>query len=180
MGEYILLIVAASYSMSDPRFNSVHLPAPRRQDYRRAREELFQSCGNRTLLADNHKAPSSSHTIQQNCGAVPAPVDADYWLMDKEYVYPLKIGLNTLGRSPDNDVVVPDEFISRRHCAIVVHLHNGICEIHDTASKNGTFLNGSKLATPTSLQPGDEIRVCERRFVFVTRDAAQHHTHTIP
>ena len=164
--------------MSDPRFNSVHLPAPRRQDYRRARQDLFQACGNRTLYAENHKAPSSSHTIQVNVAEHAPAGDADFWLMDREYVYPLKIGLNSLGRSSDNDVVVTDEFISRRHCAIVVHLHSGRCELHDTASKNGTYLNGAKLATPTSLRPGDEIRVCDRRFVFVTRDVAQHtHTH---
>jgi len=168
--------------MSDPRFNSVHLPAPRRQDYRRARQELFQACGNRTLYAENHKPASSSNTLVSAKGNV-ADADggeADFWLMDKEFLYPLKVGLNTLGRSPDNDVVVADEFISRRHCAIVVHLHEGRCELHDTASKNGTFLNGTKLATPTSLRPGDEIRVCDRRFVFVSRDAVQQHTHTIP
>ena len=163
--------------MSDPRFNSVHLPAPRRQDYRRARQELFQACGNRTLFVANNKDPSSSHTIHQNGDAQP-PEDAEFWLMDKEFFYPLKVGLNTLGRAPDNDVVVPDEFISRRHCTIVVHLHDGNCELHDTASKNGTFLNGAKLANPTSLKPGDEIRVCDRRFVFVARDQAHQNTHT--
>ncbi len=164
--------------MSDPRLNSVHLPAPRRQDYRRARHDLFQACGNHTLQAEHSQPVSSSHTIHQNVERQP-PEDADFWLMDKEYVYPLKIGLNTVGRSPDNDVVVPDEFISRRHCVILVHLHNGRCELHDTASKNGTFLNGSKLAIPTSLRSGDEIRVCDRRFVFVTRDEVHHQTRTI-
>jgi hypothetical protein len=164
--------------MSDPRFNSVHLPAPRRQDYRRARQELFQACGNRTIQAESRQPLSSSHTIHQNHDNLP-PDDADFWLMDKEFLYPLKVGLNTLGRSPDNDVVVPDEFISRRHCVIIVHLNDNSCELHDTASKNGTYLNGSKLATPTSLRPGDEIRVCERRFVFVTRDGVKQETHTI-
>jgi len=99
--------------------------------------------------------------------------------MDKEYLYPLKYGMNTLGRAPDNDVVVDDEFISRRHCTIVVHHHNGRCELHDTASKNGTYLNGAKLATPTSLTPGDEIRVCDRRFVLVARDEVLRHTQTL-
>jgi hypothetical protein len=165
--------------MTDPRFNSVHLPAPRRQDYRRARQELFQACGNRTLYAENHKSPSSSNTLVSARDAAVGEDDADFWLMDREFFYPLRTGLNTVGRSPDNDVVVADEFISRRHCAIVVHQHTGRCELHDTASKNGTYLNGSKLATPTSLRPGDEIRVCDRRFVFVSRDAIQQHTHTV-
>jgi hypothetical protein len=164
--------------MSDPRFNSVHLPAPRRQEYRSAKEQLFQACGNHTLYAESARPPSSSHTIQQNVGDEP-PEDADFWLMDREYLYPLKLGLNTVGRSPDNDVVVSDEFISRRHCAIVVHLHTGRCELHDTASKNGTFLNGAKLAKPICLRSGDEIRVCDRRFTFVTREGVNQHTRTV-
>src|SRR5207249_8149729 len=129
LGRTILSSFLRLSGMSDPRFNSVHLPAPRREDYRRARGELFQACGNRTLYVDKNKAPSSSHTLHQNEADEP-PDDADFWLMDKEFFYPLKIGLNTLGRSPDNDVVVPDEFISRRHCTIVVHLNNGRCELH--------------------------------------------------
>src|SRR5947208_14473580 len=118
--------------MTDPRFNSVHLPAPRRQDYRRARVALFEACGHHTLLAEKHEPPdiAGSHTLHQNLGDVAPPPEADFWLMDREYIYPLKPGLNSLGRSPDNDVVVPDEFISRRHCAIVVHVHNGHCELH--------------------------------------------------
>ena len=163
--------------MSDPRFNSVHLPAPRRQDYRRARQDLFEACGNPTLLAVEPKSPAPSNTYLDNFQGQ-EPEGADFWLMDREYLYPLKAGLNTLGRSADNDVVVPDEYISRRHCVIVVHFHNGCCEVHDTASKNGTFLNGSKLGSPASLRSGDEIRVCDRRFVFVSRNAVENNTQT--
>ena len=91
------------------------------------------------------------------------------WLSDDQYIYPLKVGLNTVGRSSDNDVVVSDCFISRRHCAILVHSRNGY-ELHDTASKNGVFLNGARLDCPASLKSGDTIRICERQFVFVSRD----------
>jgi pSer/pThr/pTyr-binding forkhead associated (FHA) protein len=59
--------------------------------------------------------------------------------------------------------------VSRRHCAILVHLTTG-CELHDTASKNGTFLNGNRLAGPTRLSPGDEIRMCDRHLVFFSAD----------
>jgi hypothetical protein len=168
--------------MNDPRFNSVHLPAPRRQDYRRARVVLFDACGNHTLVAAEPKSaePSGSHTIHQNLKDVAPPVESEFWLMDRDYIYPLKPGLNSLGRSPDNDVVVPDEFISRRHCAIVVHVHNHAVELHDTASKNGTFLNGSRLGNPMRLRPGDEIRVCDRRFTLVSRDEAPaNHTKSL-
>ena len=89
------------------------------------------------------------------------------WLADDEYIYPLKVGLNTMGRSSDNDVIVPDCYISRRHCAILVHSGTG-CELHDTASKNGTFLEGSSdRITLRPLANGDVIHTGGLIFAFV-------------
>jgi hypothetical protein len=158
--------------MMDPRLDSVHLEAPRRQDFRRAREVLLDARGYQTLQAeigDDDSDSSSSNTLIQKSVLSPPSKRLHCWLADDQYVYPLKVGLNTVGRSADNDIVVPDCFISRRHCAILVHLQNGY-ELHDTASKNGTFLNGDKLAHPTPLKPGDVVRICGRQFVFVTKD----------
>jgi pSer/pThr/pTyr-binding forkhead associated (FHA) protein len=158
--------------MMDPRLNSIHLETPRRQDFRRAREVLLDSRGFQTLqveLGDDDSDSSPSNTLIQKSVLSHPSKRLQFWLADDQYVYPLKVGLNTVGRSADNDVVVLDCFISRRHCAILVHVQNG-CELHDTASKNGTFLNEDKLAHPTPLKPGDVIRICDRRFVFVTKD----------
>jgi len=153
--------------MADPRLNSIHLDPTRRQEFRRVRDALLNSRGNQTLYAENQGVEESpSATCIRNEGD--APVGLDYWLVDRDFIYPLKAGVNTLGRSADNDVVVDDSFISRRHCAILVHL-NKPCEVYDTASKNGTYLNGNRLAGPAPLKPGDEIRICERRFVFLAR-----------
>jgi hypothetical protein len=166
--------------MADPRLNSVHLDAQRRQDYRRAREALLQARGQHTLCAEQyHEAEGAgSNTVIQNNNQA-SPVELDFWLMDKEFIYPLKVGLNTLGRSTDNDVVVQDAFISRRHCAILVHLGHG-CELHDTASKNGTYLNGHKLAGPTRLNSGDQIRMCDRQFTFLSRGETADFPHQFP
>jgi hypothetical protein len=155
--------------MVDPRLNSVHLDVPRRQEYRRARQQLLEARGQHTLCAEQQQGPDiASATVIHNSLAGPSPLEMDFWLMDKEFIYPLKIGLNTMGRSPDNDVIVQDSFVSRRHCAILVHAGTG-CELHDTASKNGTFVNGKRLVGPTRLHSGDEIRVCDRHFVFRSR-----------
>ena len=101
-----------------------------------------------------------------------APINADHWLMEKAAVYPLKVGVNTIGRLPDNDVVIQGPYVSRRHCAILVHAEDG-CELYDIASKNGTFLNGLKLSGPTQLASGDEIRMCDRQFIFMSKKARQ-------
>src|SRR5438128_2716366 len=110
----------------DPRFNSVHLDPSRRQDYRRAREALLESRGLQTVYAERHaggsgpgesEANPSATFIRNPTGALggpsggEAPPDLDYWLVDRDFIYPLKIGVNTVGRSSDNDVVVEDLYI---------------------------------------------------------------------
>ena len=159
--------------MADPRLNSVHLESPRRQVFRLAREALLQARGWNTLAAENMSAAApqgladSSRTLQEE-GIADLSRGVRYWLLDRNYVYPLKVDLNTIGRSPENDVVVQDAYVSRRHCAILVHVGDN-CEVHDIASKNGTYLNGKKLAGPTRLNTGDEIRMCDSQFVFLTK-----------
>src|SRR5262245_9141301 len=157
--------------MGDPRLNSLHLDPTRRQDFRKAREALLQSRGNETIFAERKRNEESDPgtTFIHNRGAAPPPT-LEVWLVDREYIYPLKVGLNTMGRSADNDVVVEDLYVSRRHCAVLVHSDN-TCVLQDVASKNGTFLNGAKIGGPTKLKSGDEIRICNRQFVFQTRAA---------
>ena len=153
--------------MSDPRLCSIHLEAqPRREEYRRAREQLLASCGQQTLAADQiHIAEVQALRTQQ--ADKPVPSVGEFCLVDQDGVHNLKTGLNTIGRMPDNDIPVADPSISRRHCAIVVHATKG-CEVYDTASKNGTFVNGQRINGLTVLKAGDKIRVCDRQFVFVS------------
>lgn len=155
--------------MADPRLNSVHLESPRREQFRQARDVLLNARGWQTVLAEKKdiEADHPNTLVQNERGQ--APPGVRFWLMDDSFIYPLKIGLNTVGRSPDNDVVIQDGFVSRRHCAILVHATKG-AELHDTASKNGTFLNGAKIAAPTRLRTGDEIRMCDRNLIFVIRE----------
>jgi hypothetical protein len=160
--------------MVDPRLNSVHLEAPRRQQYRQAREALLNARGWQTIAAESPEqlkaALANPHTLVEQ-PLRGAPADLKFWLVDKDYIYPLKVGLNTIGRSPDNDVVLQDCYVSRRHCAIVVHTGDD-CEVHDTASKNGTYVNGKRIAGPQRLATGDEIRMCDRQLVFIAKSGA--------
>jgi hypothetical protein len=160
--------------MADPRLNSVHLEPPRREEFRRARDMLLNARGFQTMAAEQGdfralEADNSRTFVQepdQN-----SPPGLKYWLVDKDKIYPLRIGLNTIGRAPENDVVVPDSYVSRRHCAVLVHAGEN-CELHDTASKNGTYLNGRRIPGPTRLTSGDEIRMCDRQLVFLAKAGA--------
>jgi hypothetical protein len=151
--------------MTDPRLNSLHLDPARRRDYRRARAALLHSRGHQTIHAECRQGDEGG-SATDICDGCYSPVRLDCWLMDREFIYPLEVGVNTLGRSGDNDVVVEDSYVSRRHCAILVHAHQ-VYELHDTASRNGTYLNGHRLTCPAALAPGDEICVGERRLVFL-------------
>ncbi len=154
--------------MSDPRLDSAHLDFPRRQDYRRARETLLGARGWLTMTGEQFRA---------------LVAEADEWLIRPDHVlpgttyllfdhaadcaHPLKTGLNTLGRLPNNDIHFEDRCISRRHCVILVHAWGG-CDLHDTASRNGTFVNGVRVTRPVRLTAGDSIQLCDRRLLFVS------------
>jgi hypothetical protein len=149
--------------MTDSHLNSIHLPAPRREEFRAARQAVLQACGSQTLMGARPEPATGSGTNvwEQEDGSACAA----FVLVDRDHVYPLKVGLNTVGRMPDNDVVIHDPYVSRRHCVIVVHAGDG-CELHDVASKNGTLVNGQKIQGAARLAPGDQICMCERRLTF--------------
>jgi pSer/pThr/pTyr-binding forkhead associated (FHA) protein len=158
--------------MSDPRLHSLHLEGqPRRDQFRAARQAIQAACGSQTLAGDL-KMAAPDERLDASTLAVPpgGPIPGlagrfTFFLKDGGNVYPLHLGLNSVGRLPDNDVVIRDECVSRRHCAVVVH-HDLRCELHDVASKNGTLLNGKKIPGPTKLQSGDQITLCGRRLTF--------------
>lgn len=157
--------------MHDPRLNSIHLDDLRREEFRRARTNLVGAVGEQTRnfesIAEAIRIEPDRKTFagESSLSAIPG---LDFVLVDSQQVFPLHVGMNTIGRLSDNDVVLPDPYLSRRHCAILVHTSSS-CEIHEMASKNGTFLNGRKISGPTSLSSGDEIRMCDRQLVFMRR-----------
>ncbi len=76
--------------------------------------------------------------------------------------YELRTGINSLGRFPNNDIIVKLADVSRRHCVIVVHATGG-CEVHDTASWNGVWLNDRRVGVAHFL-PGDVMRVATELY----------------
>ncbi len=74
----------------------------------------------------------------------------------------------TIGRSPNNQLVVNDSKVSTHHAQI---RSNGQgYEILDLASSNGTFVNEQQLVphVPRHLSANDRIRIGETTFVFET------------
>ena len=69
---------------------------------------------------------------------------------------PLKDSL-TVGRAPTCDLVVNDSYVSNVHARI--YAKDGSFWLEDLGSTNGTYMNRAKVAMPTPVGPGDEIRL---------------------
>ncbi|WP_306326784.1 FHA domain-containing protein [Streptomyces venezuelae] len=80
-------------------------------------------------------------------------------------VRPLPAHSIRIGRAPDNDVVVPDLVVSRRHAELRAH-PDGTYWIHDLGSHNGTFLNGSPVVD-ARVTPDDIVGVGHCAFCLI-------------
>jgi pSer/pThr/pTyr-binding forkhead associated (FHA) protein len=63
----------------------------------------------------------------------------------------------TIGRSPNNQIAIPERHVSRQHA--VISFRDGIFMVSDLGSANGTFVNDKKLNDPFPLAHGDIIRL---------------------
>lgn len=71
-------------------------------------------------------------------------------------------GSNLVGRGDDCAVVIDDARVSRHHAQLVVGLER--VTVEDLGSKNGTFLNGSRVDQAQAVGDGDEVRFGPFRF----------------
>lgn len=149
--------------MSDPRFHSSHLDPPRRADYRAARDRLLAARGTLTLAAEwvEHFSPSFAVRPPSRYALVQTPSGV---------CFPLRVGLTAMGRSRQNDIVVDVMEVSRRHCVLIAHAGGG-CEVYDTASLNGTRVNGRRIGHAW-LNVGDVLQLCDTRFVLAAEESA--------
>ncbi len=82
----------------------------------------------------------------------------------------LSSGVTQLGRAEDNDLVLPDIGVSRRHARIVVD--GGSVRIDDLGSGNGTIYRGRRVESQT-LADGDEVVIDPFVLMFRMIGAAE-------
>ena len=71
-------------------------------------------------------------------------------------VYPID-GEMIIGRGEEASITIPDDRVSRRHTRISAQGPD-LVQIKDLGSKNGTWVNGRRIAS-AELQDGDTIQV---------------------
>ena len=84
--------------------------------------------------------------------------------------YPLRFGVNTIGRGDRNDVVLEDTLASRNHAQ--VHVAD-IITIADAGSTNGVLLGHDPIAQPTTLHDGDNALIGDSWIEVI------HHNRTL-
>ena len=71
----------------------------------------------------------------------------------------------TVGRSDDNNLVLPDRWISRNH-AMIQLMETGEFYLIDLGSRNGTFVNGRRVSVPVTLRDGDQLTFGQTELRF--------------
>ncbi len=67
-----------------------------------------------------------------------------------------------IGRAPDSGVVITDDGVSRYHARLLYD--DGRLWLQDAGSRNGVFVNGSRVTGHRALKVGDEVRIAEHVF----------------
>lgn len=83
---------------------------------------------------------------------------------------PLKVGKNSIGRSRENDIVLDDSSVSRRHAVLEV-AETG-ASIADLGSRNGTKVQGQKIGQAVPLAHDARIKIGLFQLRFLTQEAS--------
>ncbi|MDJ0764185.1 MAG: GGDEF domain-containing protein [Myxococcota bacterium] len=79
-----------------------------------------------------------------------------------------------IGRSPECDIQLADDCVSRMHCRVIANRDSVI--VSDLNSTNGTYLNGTAVSA-RPLRDGDRIKVGRSIFKYLSGDNIEHAYH---
>lgn len=84
--------------------------------------------------------------------------------------FELHAGTNTVGRGASSDLCLDDPSISRVHATIEVGPDHAVV-VTDRDSRNGTWIDDVRLASPTPVRPGQRVRFGKVGFVLTVTKA---------
>jgi pSer/pThr/pTyr-binding forkhead associated (FHA) protein len=83
----------------------------------------------------------------------------------RSWRYSLESERTTVGKAPENDVVLDDDPTASRLHAVLERFPAGWC-VSDLGSSNGTRVNGERIWAARRLRNGDEVRIGQTRLIF--------------
>jgi DNA-binding winged helix-turn-helix (wHTH) protein len=92
-----------------------------------------------------------------------------YYLMRGSNEIVLPTGETIIGRLPSAGVYIDHPSVSRRHAVISIDADCAV--LRDLKSRNGTFVDGRRVTTPTAVLPGSVIGLGPVALRFVVRSA---------
>jgi DNA-binding winged helix-turn-helix (wHTH) protein len=100
----------------------------------------------------------------QTGGESVAAIPAGCCLVCGRREFPLVDGEHIVGRDSAASIRLDSPKVSRQHARLVV---DGVsATVHDLGSKNGSFVRGIRVTAPTTLRPGDDLRIGPFALVF--------------
>ncbi|MBN2508856.1 MAG: FHA domain-containing protein [Spirochaetales bacterium] len=83
------------------------------------------------------------------------------------WIVPVNKATFSIGRNENQDLILPSNSVSRSHACL--HMHRDELYIEDAGSKNGTFLNGSKLQLKSVLRNKDILEIGGYEFTVLQK-----------
>jgi DNA-binding winged helix-turn-helix (wHTH) protein len=87
-----------------------------------------------------------------------------FLLVADEWDFAVPAGEVLIGRGPECALRLPSSRVSRVHASLQVDDRGAV--LRDRDSKNGTWVNGVRIASSVALEEGDEVLIGSDRFVF--------------
>ncbi len=95
-----------------------------------------------------------------------------YQYQGQTHAFPLAGGTASIGRGPENEIVIIDPSVSRRHARI--YTEDGHWKVVDMQSRNGVKINGMKIDSgdnaPVLLNDGDTVTLGAFPFKFIREE----------
>ena len=73
--------------------------------------------------------------------------------------YHPKPGVTKVGRTPECEIILKDEAVSRYHAEFKFDAREKMLVIRDLDSTNGTFVNGRRIRSAVQLEHNDQVRI---------------------
>ncbi len=132
-----------------------------------------------SFQTDAFQAPPGGSGMAQRTMVMNQPPPALAWLIVMAghrtgHVFPINAEGSWIGRDAENDIVLDDSAMSRRHAKVWKENNSQSEErfyVQDLASANGTYVNDQNIVRAV-LKDGDRVRVGETVFVFKTVEPA--------